>query len=173
MILVGTSGYNYPEWKGSFYPQDLPAAKMLPFYAGRFPSVEINATFYRMPTPATVAAWAGQVPPSFRFTLKANRRITHDKRLVDVGDAVDVFAAAARALGPQLGALLFQTPPNRVRPRASRRVPGRPARGPARGLRVPPRLVAERRGLRPAACPELRAVRGRHRPALGAGRAHG
>ena len=112
MILVGTSGYNYPEWKGSFYPQTLSAAKMLPFYAERFPSVEINATFYRMPTPANVAGWVGQVPSSFRFTLKANRRITHDKRLKDVGDAVDFFVKTARALGPQLGALLFQTPPN-------------------------------------------------------------
>lgn len=112
MILVGTSGYNYPEWKGSFYPQDLSAAKMLPFYAERFPSVEINATFYRMPTPKTVAGWAGQVPSTFRFTLKANRRITHDKRLKDVGDSVDFFVKTARELGPQLGALLFQTPPN-------------------------------------------------------------
>ena len=112
MILVGTSGYNYPEWKGSFYPQDLPAAKMLPFYSERFPSVEINATFYRMPTPKIVAGWAAQVPPSFRFTLKANRRITHDKRLKDAGDAVEFFVATAREFGPQLGALLFQTPPN-------------------------------------------------------------
>ena len=112
MILVGTSGYNYPEWKGSFYPQHLSAAKMLPFYAERFPSVEINATFYRMPTPKTVAGWAGQVPSTFRFTLKANRRITHDKRLKDVGDSVEFFVSAAHELGPQLGALLFQTPPN-------------------------------------------------------------
>jgi uncharacterized protein YecE (DUF72 family) len=112
VILVGTSGYNDPEWKGSFYPQDLSAAKMLPFYAERFPSVEINATFYRMPTPKTVAGWAGQVPSTFRFTLKANRRITHDKRLKDVGDSVDFFVKTARELGPQLGALLFQTPPN-------------------------------------------------------------
>ena len=112
MILVGTSGYNYPEWKGSFYPQDLPAAKMLPFYAERFPSVEINATFYRMPTSKSIAGWLGQVPSSFRFTLKANRRITHDKRLKDVGDSVAFFVATARELGPQLGALLFQTPPN-------------------------------------------------------------
>ena len=112
MILVGTSGYNYPEWKGSFYPQTLSAAKMLPFYAERFPSVEINATFYRMPTPANVAGWVGQVPSPFRFTLKANRRITHDKRLKDVGDAVDFFVKTARVMGPQLGALLFQTPPN-------------------------------------------------------------
>ena len=112
MILVGTSGYNYPEWKGSFYPQDLPAAKMLPFYAERFPSVEINASFYRMPTPKVVAGWAAQVPPSFRFTLKANRRITHDRRLKDVGDSVDFFVKSARELGPQLGTVLFQTPPN-------------------------------------------------------------
>ena len=112
MILVGTSGYNYPEWRGSFYPQDLPAAKMLPFYAATFPTVEINATFYRMPTASAVAGWARQVPPAFRFTLKANRRITHDKRLVDVGDAVDFFVTTARDLGPQLGAVLFQTPPN-------------------------------------------------------------
>ncbi len=112
MILVGTSGYNYPEWKGSFYPQTLSAAKMLPFYAERFPTVEINATFYRMPTPANVAGWVGQVPSPFRFTLKANRRITHDKRLKDVGDAVDFFVKTARVMGPQLGALLFQTPPN-------------------------------------------------------------
>lgn len=112
MILVGTSGYNYPEWKGSFYPQDLSAARMLPFYAERFPSVEINATFYRMPTSKIVRGWASQVPPSFRFTLKANRRITHDKRLNDVGDSVDFFVKTARELGPQLGALLFQTPPN-------------------------------------------------------------
>jgi uncharacterized protein YecE (DUF72 family) len=85
---------------------------MLSYYAERFPSVEINATFYRMPTSKAVAGWAGQVPPSFRFTLKANRRITHDKRLQDVGDAVDFFVKTARELGPQLAAILFQTPPN-------------------------------------------------------------
>ena len=112
MVLVGTSGYNYPEWKGSFYPADLSASKMLPYYADRFPTVEINATFYRMPTPKTVANWASQVPPSFRFTLKAPRRITHDKRLKDVGDTVAGFLAAAGELGPQLAALLFQLPPN-------------------------------------------------------------
>jgi uncharacterized protein YecE (DUF72 family) len=112
MILVGTSGYNYPEWKGSFYPADLPTAKMLPYYAGRFPTVEINATFYRMPTAKTVAAWAQQVPPTFRFTLKAPKRITHDKRLTDVADPVRAFCAAAAELGPQLAALLFQLPPN-------------------------------------------------------------
>ena len=112
MILIGTSGYNYPEWKGSFYPADIASAKMLPYYAGRFPTVEINYTFYRMPTPALVQGWAAQVPPAFRFTLKAPRRITHDKRLRGVADALSAFLEAAAALGPQLGALLFQLPPN-------------------------------------------------------------
>ena len=112
MILIGTSGYNYPEWKGSFYPADLSAAKMLPYYSERFPTVEINYTFYRMPTAKLVTGWAAQVPPQFRFTLKAPRRITHDRRLRDVGDPVRAFCEAAAELGPQLGALLFQLPPN-------------------------------------------------------------
>jgi uncharacterized protein YecE (DUF72 family) len=114
MILVGTSGYNYPEWKGSFYPADLPAAKMLPYYASRFPTVEINYTFYRMPTPKLIAGWRAQVPPEFRFTLKAPKRITHDKRLraAEVAESVNGFVSAAAELGPQLAALLFQLPPN-------------------------------------------------------------
>ena len=112
MIYVGTSGYNYPEWKGNFYPSDLPAAKMLPFYAARFSSVEINYTFYRMPTPALVSGWAAQVPDAFRFTLKAPRRITHDRRLRDVAQPTTAFCEAAAELGPKLAALLFQLPPN-------------------------------------------------------------
>jgi len=114
MILVGTSGYNYPEWKGSFYPSDLPAAKMLPYYAGRFPTVEINYTFYRMPTPKLIAGWRAQVPETFRFTLKAPKRITHDKRLraAEVESALQGFLTAASELGPQFAALLFQLPPN-------------------------------------------------------------
>jgi uncharacterized protein YecE (DUF72 family) len=114
MILVGTSGYNYPEWKGSFYPSDLPATKMLPYYAGKFPTVEINYTFYRMPTPKLIAGWRAQVPETFRFTLKAPKRITHDKRLraAEVEQSVQGFITAASELGPQLAALLFQLPPN-------------------------------------------------------------
>lgn len=114
MILVGTSGYNYPEWKGSFYPADLPATKMLPYYAGRFPTVEINYTFYRMPTPKLIAGWRAQVPPQFRFTLKAPKRITHDKRLraAEVAESLQGFITAASELGPQMAALLFQLPPN-------------------------------------------------------------
>ena len=114
MILVGTSGYNYPEWKGSFYPADLPATKFLPYYAGKFPTVEINYTFYRMPTPKLVAGWRTQVPADFRFTLKAPKRITHDRRLraADVAEPLQGFITAAAELGPQLAALLFQLPPN-------------------------------------------------------------
>ena len=112
LIHIGTSGYNYPEWKGNFYPADLQAAKMLPYYADRFSTVEINYTFYRMPTPALVAAWARQVPPDFRFTLKAPRRITHDRRLRDVAQPLQAFCETAAELGPRLAALLFQLPPN-------------------------------------------------------------
>lgn len=112
MIWIGTSGYNYPEWKGSFYPADLPAAKMLPYYAARFPTVEINYTFYRMPTEKLVAGWAAQTPSPYKLTLKAPRRITHDSRLRNCGDLVRGFCGVAGTLGDKLGALLFQLPPS-------------------------------------------------------------
>lgn len=112
MIWIGTSGYNYPEWKGSFYPADLPAAKMLPYYAARFPTVEINYTFYRMPNEKLVSGWAAQTPDPYRLTLKAPRRITHDNRLKNSGDLVQTLCRVAAALGPKLGTLLFQLPPN-------------------------------------------------------------
>ena len=112
MIWIGTSGYNYPEWKGSFYPQDLPAAKMLPYYAARFPTVEINYTFYRMPNEELVGKWALATPSPYRLTLKAPRRITHDSRLKNCGSLVAAFCAVAGTLQEKLGALLFQLPPN-------------------------------------------------------------
>jgi len=112
MIWVGTSGYNYPEWKGSFYPSDLASAKMLPYYAARFPTVEINYTFYRMPNEKLVGGWAAQTPSPYKLTLKAPRRITHDNRLKNVGELVSGFCQVAATLGPKLGALLFQLPPN-------------------------------------------------------------
>lgn len=112
MIWVGTSGYNYPEWKGSFYPADLAAAKMLPYYAARFPTVEINYTFYRMPNEKLLAGWAAQVPAEFRFTLKAPRRITHDAKLIGCEDLTATFCRVAGTLGDKLGALLFQLPPS-------------------------------------------------------------
>ena len=112
MIWIGTSGYNYPEWKGSFYPSDLPAAKMLPYYAERFPTVEINYTFYRMPSEKLLSGWAAQTPTPYKLTLKAPRRITHDSRLKNCGDLVRGFCQTAGTLGQKLGALLFQLPPN-------------------------------------------------------------
>jgi uncharacterized protein YecE (DUF72 family) len=110
-IHVGTSGYNYPEWRGHFYPEDLSAKKMFAFYAARFETVEINYTFYRMPTTKITGTWREQAPDGFTYTLKAPRRITHDRRLKDSEDGVGLFAAAARVLGPHLGTLLFQLPP--------------------------------------------------------------
>jgi uncharacterized protein YecE (DUF72 family) len=111
MILIGTSGYNYPEWKGTFYPATLRPAGMLGYYAERFTTVEINYSFYRMPTPSMVRAWALATPPSFVFTLKAPKRITHDRRLNDVADPVALYLEAAAALGPKRGPVFFQLPP--------------------------------------------------------------
>ena len=110
-VFVGTSGYSYKQWKGTFYPEDLPDDGMLRFYAGRFPAVEINNTFYRMPTKTLLAKWAGEVPETFRFVLKASRRITHEKRLNAVGDDLAYFFATAATLEPKLGPVLFQLPP--------------------------------------------------------------
>lgn len=111
---VGTSGYNYPEWKGTFYPADLPAARMLSFYSERFSVVEINATFYRMPTEKSLAGWADATPPGFRFALKAPQRITHFARLRNVDEPVRYFSDVAQTLADKLGPLLFQLPPNFV-----------------------------------------------------------
>ena len=108
---VGTSGYNYPEWKGSFYPEKFPAAKMLPFYAERFSTVEINYTFYRTPNTRILAGWDGETPAGFRLTLKAPKRITHVAKLRDCAELTQYFLKTAATLGPKLGAILFQLPP--------------------------------------------------------------
>ena len=111
MIHVGTSGYNYTEWRGTFYPADLKTKDMFSFYSSRFHTVEINYTFYRMPTPKTTAAWLAQAPQGFTYALKAPQRITHIQRLMGSEDAVTFFCDAARVLGAHLGPLLFQLPP--------------------------------------------------------------
>ena len=108
---VGTSGYNYPEWKGNFYPQKLPAPKMLPYYAERFTTVEINYTFYRVPNQKILSGWDRETPPGFRLTLKAPKRITHIAKLHDCADLLQYFQKTAATLGPKLGAILFQLPP--------------------------------------------------------------
>ena len=109
--LIGTSGYNYPEWRGSFYPEKFSTARMLAFYAARFNTVEVNYTFYRIPTPALLEGWASGTPDDFTFTLKAPRRITHDSKLQRVEDLTQTFCRTASTLGAKLGVLLFQLPP--------------------------------------------------------------
>lgn len=110
-LLAGTSGYSYKEWLGRFYPEKLPASAMLRYYAERFSTVEINNTFYRMPAESMLARWSEEVPEKFTFTLKAPRRITHDKRLREAESEVAEFLRRAGALGSKLGVLLFQLPP--------------------------------------------------------------
>ena len=111
-LFVGTSGYSYKPWKGKFYPEDLPQSEWLSYYAGRFSTVEINNTFYRVPKPEVLEGWAKQVPESFRFGVKATRRITHIKRLKNVEEETAFFLRAASSLGEKLGVVLFQLPPN-------------------------------------------------------------
>jgi uncharacterized protein YecE (DUF72 family) len=110
-IHVGTSGWSYREWKGSFYPPKLPAEGMLPFYAARFSTVEVNNSFYRIPSERVLAQWAGQVQPNFRFVMKASRRITHNNRLKDEDGSLAYFLQAVNPLGSRLGPTLFQLPP--------------------------------------------------------------
>ena len=111
-VLIGTSGYNYPEWRGTFYPPAFSTAKMLPYYAERFPTVEINYTFYRMPNAKTIAGWDRETPARFCFALKAPQRVTHHARLRNVDEPLRYFLDTARGLGPKLGPILFQLPPN-------------------------------------------------------------
>ena len=111
-IRAGTSGWSYKEWKGFFYPEKLPAKDMLRYYAERFPTVEVNNTFYRLPNMTTLEGWLAQVPEDFSFVLKASKRITHDKRLKDVGDSVEYLLRTSGTLGSRLGPFLIQLPPN-------------------------------------------------------------
>ncbi len=112
IIYAGTSGYSYKEWKGHFYPEKLPAGDMLSFYAGRLPAVEINNTFYRLPKESVLDGWAAQVSDDFRFSIKASRRITHFKRLKGPDDETAYLLRVLGTLGPLLGVVLFQLPPN-------------------------------------------------------------
>ncbi len=111
---MGTSGYSYKEWKGSFYPGKLPAREMLGFYGQQFSTVEINHSFYRMPTENALLNWAKSVPEGFRFALKANQQITHIQRLRNCESTVKRFLEVASVLndGDHLGPILVQLPPN-------------------------------------------------------------
>jgi uncharacterized protein YecE (DUF72 family) len=109
--FIGTSGFSYPAWRGSFYPEKLPAKKMLDFYASRLRTVEINNTFYRMPKAEALRAWAETTPPGFLFAPKAPQQITHRQKLVGSGDTVTYFFQILAAFGDKLGPALFQLPP--------------------------------------------------------------
>jgi uncharacterized protein YecE (DUF72 family) len=111
-VRAGTSGFSYAAWKGRFYPDKLPASRMLAAYATRLPTVEINATFYRMPRATTLAAWRAEVPPSFVFALKGPQRITHIKRLAGAAEEVAYFYRVAAELEGTLGPVLWQLPPS-------------------------------------------------------------
>jgi uncharacterized protein YecE (DUF72 family) len=112
-LNAGTSGYAFKEWKGSFYPQDLKDDAMLGYYASKFPTVEINNTFYRLPKEGVLQAWAAQVPEPFTFAIKASQRITHHARLKPEGaSAVEFLLKNTSALAGRLGPILFQLPPN-------------------------------------------------------------
>lgn len=112
-LTVGTSGYSYKEWKGSFYPEKMPAKEMLAFYGERLSGVEINNTFYRLPKASVLESWASQVPGDFRFSIKASRRITHFTRLKpEAAEPTAYLLSTLETLGGRLGAVLFQLPPN-------------------------------------------------------------
>src|SRR5438874_7001144 len=113
-LRVGTSGYAYKEWKGSFYPEKFPDKKMLEYYSARFSTVEVNYTFYRLPSAKTVEPWIPQTPAGFAFALKATQKITHIKRLRDTEELVRIFLQGAAPLldAGRLGPVLFQLPPN-------------------------------------------------------------
>jgi len=112
-VLAGTSGYAFKEWKGNFYPQELKDDGMLGYYASKFPAVEINNTFYRLPRENVLRDWAAQVPETFTFALKASQRITHFARLKEESSTlVDFLLKNTATLGNRLGPILFQLPPN-------------------------------------------------------------
>ena len=108
---IGTSGWHYPHWQGPFYPPTLPASAWLEYYVRHFDSVEINNSFYRLPSLATARAWRDTAPPGFIFAMKASRYITHMKKLREPRRSLRTFLAVARALDRKCGPLLFQLPP--------------------------------------------------------------
>lgn len=109
---IGTSGFQYAEWKGTFYPEDLPASKMLPYFSERLSTTEINYTFHRIPSEKTIANWKKLTPENFRFALKAPQKITHFAKLRDCANTIGYFYRIVATLGDKLGPVLFQLPPN-------------------------------------------------------------
>lgn len=111
-LFIGTSGWSYPEWKGSFYPKDVPRRKFLEYYATRFPATELNASFYRLPTDKMLDAWLERTPDEFRFCCKLSRLITHQKKLNDPADALSRFFERFESLLGRMAPVLAQLPPS-------------------------------------------------------------
>ena len=110
-FFVGTSGFSYSEWRGTFYPRGLKPANMLGYYAQRLPTVEVNTTFYRTQPADVIAGWVAAVPPGFRFAVKAHRRITHNRRMPNLDEAIRMLTQETDAFADRLGPVLFQLPP--------------------------------------------------------------
>lgn len=110
-FFSGTSGFSYSGWRGHFYPRRIKSEDMLTYYAQQLATVEVNTTFYRTQPEGVIAGWAGSVPPAFRFAVKAHRRITHNRRMPNLEEAIRVLAEEADAFGDRLGPVLFQLPP--------------------------------------------------------------
>ncbi len=155
-VHIGTSGWTYDHWLGRFYPAEARGESRLTQYARSFRSVEINASFYRMPTPRAMAAWLAETPPGFVFTAKVSRFISHMKRLRDPEVHIPIFFGRIAALAPKLGATLVQLPPNfRADLAAPSGLLRPPAARPAR-LRAAPRELVDGRDLRLPARPQPR-----------------
>ena len=111
-VFIGCSGWNYKDWKGSFYPKDIPQKKWLEYYSSIFNTVEVNNTFYRLPKETTVENWKNTVPPGFNFTLKGSRYVTQMKKLIEIEDSVKTFEEVAAVLKSKLSCILWQLPPS-------------------------------------------------------------
>lgn len=110
-VRIGCSGWDYPHWRGVFYPKDLPRSGWFAYYAARFDTVEINNTFYRLPRPEVVARWRDRAPAGFLYAWKASRYLTHMRKLKEPTPALEAMLGVARLLGPALGPILYQLPP--------------------------------------------------------------
>lgn len=120
VIRVGTCGYSYPHWRGVLYPEGLATSKWLARYASVFPTVELNATFYKLPTARAIERWRDETPDGFVFACKGSRYLTHLKRLRDTGEGIRRYFALVEGLGEKLGPILFQLPPQMSRPDVDR-----------------------------------------------------
>jgi uncharacterized protein YecE (DUF72 family) len=143
-LWIGTSGFQYPEWKGKFYPEKMPPGKMLPYYAERFTTTEINYSFRQIPSEKSIQSWAGSTPSRFKFSFKAPQKVTHFAKLRNCDETVRFFHVVISALGNKLGCVLFQLPPwIQARHTAPSLVYRRHSERNARRIRIPRRVMVK------------------------------